>query len=199
MPENDRFLIDQHARFGIKAGDIQAQDLVVPRGEMHVISQEDPKMPGVKWVRNAGRKLRPQSFADVKKWIGIPDPVARRIQQPGSLLPVSALAPFPGARGRGKAPAGPMPDLLAVAKNYLLGDSSLQLQYSDFLAQLIHDIDIWVPFLRDVTVEHDATLVIARDVKSFNARNIVIKTGGKMDSRSDMLHINCRSMTGNVA
>lgn len=192
------FLSSRLAEVGLKADDVKAKDLVVPKGQKYCISQEDPKERGVKWIKDVGAKVKPKSWEHLKQLIGISDKAATRMPRI-SLKPIHRLA-SPEILKKHEVPKIELTrSAVEIAKRYLYTESTLYLQYLPFLEVFFGKIIIWIPFFIDITVEHDATLIIGKDTKSLWARDIKIKTGGKMDIRSDMVHIHCRSMIGNLS
>jgi hypothetical protein len=77
----EEFLEDQLKRLEIKEDVKKLESLTVPEGKTYVISGVDPQMKGAKWLKDTGYKLKPKSIVDMKKWIGIPDALARQINK----------------------------------------------------------------------------------------------------------------------
>jgi hypothetical protein len=84
-----------------------------------------------------GSKLTPKNFADVKKWIGIPDAVARRLPPQATTHPVSSVISPDIHRARKAITLEMKPSILAISQNYLFRDSTLYKSHKDLLAELI--------------------------------------------------------------
>lgn len=192
------YLDKRLAEIGLKADDVKAKDLFVPKGQKYYISQFEPKEPDVEWLKDIGTKVKPKSWKHLKQLIGIPDKTAKQIPRV-SLKPLPRLA-SPDALKKDEALKRKLTNSAKqIAKAYLFTDSELYIQYEPFLTEFFGDFQIVIPFFQDITIEHDATLIIGSDTNSLWANDIKIKTGGKMDIRSDMLHVNCRSVIGNIS
>lgn len=191
------YISDKLKELEIKAPQVAPKDLVVPANQSYIVSPKDPKIAGVKWVKDVGVNVRPKSWAHLKKMIGIPDKAAKNLpRQPEKR--VTRLVSAETLKRDSKARKAFTEDATTLAKAYLYGDSSLTAQHESVLSAHYGKFGVWIPLFRDITIEKNATFLVASAVKSLIARDIKIKVGGKLESQSDVLHINCRSMEGGL-
>jgi len=192
------FLKAQLKKLGIKDDIAKLKDLTVPEGETHVISSQDPRAKGVKWLKDAGYKLKPKTIVDVKKWIGVPDTISRQLNRP-QIQPVSriissdVLDKSKASRHLVKGAA------ITNARAYITGDSA-KLSAADISAidATLHipNIERLFPVFSDVVIEHNANLVLAQDVNSLTCGNLIIKTGGKLTCKAGYTAIWAHSAKG---
>jgi len=196
MPDTAGFLKERLKVHRVEFATVNPENLVVPAGETYLLAPEDPHKPGAKWVPNIGCQVKIESLADLKLWMGIPDTVARKIQPRrrtppvlrGERIMVGPLVPT-------KATAS----MFDVAKAYLIGDSALHAVNVDDLWEVVKLKPIlWFPVSLDVTIEHNAQLILGASVHKYIAGNIYIKKGGQMRVQSGFLKLECKSITGNL-
>lgn len=192
-------LKNQIARLGLKDDVSKLKNIVVPAGETHVISSQDPKQRGVKWLSDVGYKLQPKSIVDIKKWIGIPDEVARQITRPVA-APVAARIVSPDLLARSAASRHEvMGAALANGRELVTRDSknisAAQIQAIDAVLHIADHIHVF-PVLADVTIDHNANLILGPDINSFACGDLIIKTGGKMTCKSTYTSISAYSVKG---
>jgi hypothetical protein len=196
VTKND-FLKNELVKFGIKDDISKLKSLVVPAGETHMISSRDPKQRGVKWLSDVGYKLQPKSIVQMKKWIGIPDEIARQRVRP-QVGPSRMVSPDLLESDRASRHEV-MGAAIATGRDYITGDSSkisqAQVQAIDSVLHITDHIHIF-PVFMDVTIDHNATLVLGPDINSFHCGNLVIKTGGKMTCKSTYTAISAYSVKG---
>jgi hypothetical protein len=191
-------LKSQMAKFGVKDDVSKIKNLVVPAGETHVISSVDPKERGVKWLSDVGYKLQPKSIADLKKWIGIPDEVAGRIVRPqGDPVP-RMITPDLLANNK-VARHEVMGAALATGRAFITGDSrkisEAQIKSIDAVLHIPDHIHVF-PVLADVTIEHNANLVLAANINHMTCGDLIIKTGGKLTCRSSYTTVAAYAVKG---
>lgn len=153
-------------------------------------------MLGVKWVPDIGSKIKVESLDDLKLWMGIPDTDARKrlpVRRSPRVLRGSRIEVAPLVPTRATA------SMFDVAKDYLVGDSALHAANLTDLQKLVQlKPDMWIPVSLDVTIEHNAQLILGPGVHKYIAGHIKIKTGGQMRVQSGFLKLECRSITGNI-
>jgi hypothetical protein len=171
--------------------------VVIPEGQIHIIAPEDPKEPGVVWIKDIGTKVIPQSWDHLKLLIGIPDKTAERIPNVAPRQ-INSIASPEILKNRETSRLELTKSALEIAKGYIYSDSRAYRQYLPYLQEFFGRIEIWIPIFMNITIEKNATLTISKSVKYLLANNIYIKVGGKLKSRSDLLHISCKSIQGNL-
>ena len=192
-----KYIPDKLKELEIRAPQAAPKNLVVPANQSYIVAAKDPKITGVKWVKDVGIKVKPKSWTHLKKMIGIPDEAARKLTRQPERRTARLVSAATLKRSL-KARQAFTKDATIIAKSYLYGVSTLHAQHEAMLSAVYGKFDLWIPLFKDITIEKGATLVVGSGVKKLIARDIKIKTGGKIDSRSDVLHINCRSMKGEL-
>ncbi len=196
MPDTVGFLKSRLEVHRLNYDEVAPQNLVVPAGETYLLAPEDPHKSGAKWVPNIGCKAKIESLDDLKLWMGIPDAIARKLQPRHRTPPV--------LRG-GRVEVGPLvptkatASMFEVAKAFLVGDSALHAENLEAIWELVEEQPTqWFPVLADVTIEHDALLILSPSVNKFIAGNIYIKRNGQMRVQSGFIKLECVSITGNL-
>lgn len=183
---------------GLKEGDVRAEDLIVPKGQKYFLSQEEPQQPDVKWIKDACINVKPKSWMHLKQLIGISDKAAKRIPRV-YLKPLPKLASPDVLRKDKELKRSLTASAIQLAKGYLYAESDQYAQYESIFTEIFSDFQVVIPILANITIEHDATLIVGGEVKTLYANDIKIKTGGRMNILSDMMHIHCRSIEGNIS
>ncbi|MBK9036081.1 MAG: hypothetical protein IPL61_33360 [Myxococcales bacterium] len=176
-------------RLGLAHDLPKIKDLVIADNETVYVSHSEPTIAGARWLKDAGRMMKPKDFDQLKEWIGVPDATAAKV-------------PHAPTFRRRRVPA---PHLVAhhdhatkvdYARAYVFGDSTkiarLPIELSEILQHIV------IHFARDIVVGHNATLVYGPDNHSVQARHIKIHTGGQIRVNSYM-SINCTSLAAKLA
>lgn len=165
------------------------KDLVIPANETVYISQAAPTDTGARWLKDAGRVMKPKDFAQLKQWIGIPDGAAAKLPHAPQFKVKRAPTSHLVARLEHRAK-------IDYARAYVFGDArklpQLPFDISDILQHII------VHLAKDIVVGHNARLIYGPDNHAVHARNIKIHTGGQILVNSYM-SINCTSMAAKLA
>ncbi len=89
--------------------------------------------------------------------------------------------------------------LKALTRAYLSGRSRDFQTANATWKEFVQKIELGVFSANDITVEAGGVLVVDRDVDLLKARNILIKTGGRMVINGSGLTIRCKSLKGESA
>lgn len=192
------YLTNKLSDIGLNISQINPKSIVIPEGKVYMLSPNDPKKAGITWIKDGGITVTPKSWDHLKKVIGLPDTISTRIPELTKPLNLSRVISPEVLKMKEVSRMELTSDALNLAKRYVYGNSRAYANYVPFLEEFFGKISIWVPVLQNITIEKNATLVIGQQAKTLLANNIYIKVGGKMKSQSDMLHIQCSSMQGNI-
>lgn len=178
--------------YGLTTADAFPQAVVVPEGK--ILTLAGP-LSGKK--KTGYVTLIPKTIEDVKRWIGVPNEVAKRRSLPAALVSDLAIVDTPAAFAA--LSKVQQQSLQSLGYQYVYGDSSTLTQYGPTLSQLAVNqsiISIIGLFLaKDVDVLPNAELKLAANLKVFLADNVRIWKGGKIRFLGN-LKFDCVTMVG---
>jgi hypothetical protein len=170
--------------YGLAPEDVFQEDLIAPPNQVLHLSSDRGQTEAQGIVT-----LQPRSIDDVKRWIGVPDEVARR-RRPREEPAAISLVGGPSEIRNLRQPQ--LRGLYQAGEAYVHGDSSAVASYKGSLDQLVVDARIIGVFVRqDVNVY--GVLELGDDVKLLWARNVRIWPSGSIrllgNSKIDCLAI----------
>jgi hypothetical protein len=167
-------MVARLAPYGIAAEQALAQPLIVPPGKtLHIAAKEGPGLVA----------LRPRGIDDVKRWIGVPDEIARNRKARLTAITAKSLA--------AKALSTDSRELHDVAMEYVLADSGQFTAHRDLLDRmvsnatifgifLLHDLDVY----GEMEIDPSVRVLFARRVRIFGRGSIRFRGAGKIDAVS---------------
>jgi hypothetical protein len=208
MPQ--RVLKDILSKYNLQEIEGQLKDITVPKGTKMFLTNRPRSEYRENAVQGVYRTLKPKSLTEVKKWIGIPDEVARKRRILNVEGPVGPAAwrtartletvalPSPEKFEMAKANAPQRRMLKEVARNFVYGDSKTLVPAELAMAEqvLIGAVLVAVAS-KNIVIEHDAQLVVQPDVWVLAANAIKIYQGGQLIANGTLM-VDCVSMQGNI-
>ena len=185
--DDDKGLHERLQPYGIGEDGVFPEDVVVPPGQMLELTSR----------RGASKEkgivsLHPKSIDDVKRWIGVPDEIARvRACPPECPTAVATVERPSELRNLGQAQ---LRGLYQLGEAYVHGDSALVAAYKNTLDQLVTDAVIVGVFIRQ-DLDVYGVLELGPDIKLLWARNVRIWPRGTIRCRG-RTKFDCLSIEG---
>lgn len=176
--------------------DLKLGDLEIHEGDTYSLTYHRQDL------RPHYKVLKPDDIEDVKKWLGIPDEIARK---KGSRCCKPVVSHFfsdeknvskedrEGWQGK-KSQA-----IRTVAKEYVYGDSAMYAAWRGEINNLlkVSEAFIYAVFYRDIIIHNGATLNIANNTTLLTANRVKMYGTGKIVSQGP-LTLRCYSLEGNL-